>query len=77
MNNGLGILVDQAGDDIYTAKNTDTCQGIGNSGGRRDYGCLGLLLDGAGADVFSVDVQEGVPLVRPLYGVIVDGGHSE
>lgn len=72
MNNALGWLLDGAGDDVYVARDTTNSQGIGNTGGERECGSLGLLLDLGGTDSYSCAVSNGVPKLRPLYGVVWD-----
>lgn len=72
MNNALGVLVDGGGDDVYAARDHTSCQGIGNEGGHRDYGCLGLLLDLGGRDRYSCGAVDNDQLERPLYGAVYD-----
>ena len=72
MNNSLAWLVDGAGDDVYTARDPATTQGVGNEGGFRDYGSLGLLLDLGGRDVYSAGGKNNRALLRPLYGIVDD-----
>ncbi len=72
MNNALGLLLDGAGSDVYSARNNDVCQGIGNTGGHRDYGSLALLLDLDGEDSYSSGKVHGDHRLRPDYGVIYD-----
>jgi hypothetical protein len=49
--NGLGVLFDAQGDDRYYVKSTRNTQGYGNP--RRDYGSVGLFLDGGGHDRYD------------------------
>jgi hypothetical protein len=49
--NGLGVLFDGAGDDRYYVKSLVNTQGYGNP--RRDYGSIGLFLDGGGVDHYD------------------------
>jgi len=72
INNAFALLRDRAGDDAYFARQPDRAQGMGDNGADRDYGCLSLLLDGGGADRYSVDVGEGAVRERPDFGVIAD-----
>jgi hypothetical protein len=72
MNNALAWLLDGAGDDVYTARDTSNAQGVGNTGGERECGSLGLLLDLGGDDAYSCAVSNGVPRLRPLYGIVYD-----
>jgi hypothetical protein len=72
MNNGLAMLVDSSGNDAYFGRRRFECQGIGNTGGLRDYGSLAILLDLAGADVYSCGASDGDRTLRPLYGIICD-----
>jgi hypothetical protein len=72
MNNGLAMLVESSGNDAYFGRRRFECQGIGNPGGQRDYGSLALLLDLAGADVYSCGATDGDRTLRPLYGIIYD-----
>lgn len=50
--NGLGLAIDLAGDDAWLVRNPDNNQGYGNP--RRDFGSLGILLDLAGKDTYSI-----------------------
>lgn len=72
LNNAFALLVDRVGDDAYFARQRDEAQGIGNSGGHRDYGSLALLVDLAGEDRYSGGFSNGVITLRPLYGAVVD-----
>lgn len=72
MNTALAILVDSAGDDSYFARDTETCQGIGNSGDRREYGSIGLMLDLAGRDHTSCGAEDGARMLRPDFGIVYD-----
>ncbi len=72
MNNSFAWLLDGGGDDVYSARDITSAQGVGNNGGDRDYGSLGLLLDLDGRDVYSCGVSNGVPRLRPLYGIVFD-----
>ena len=72
MNNGLALLMDGSGNDIYMARQPDLCQGIGNDGGYREYGSIGLLLDLSGRDSYSCGASDGARLLRPDYGVLYD-----
>lgn len=74
MNNAMGWLLDGAGDDVYSARDVSNSQGVGNSGGERECGSLGVLLDLGGRDTYSCGVSNGVPRLRPLYGVVWDVG---
>ena len=50
--NAVGIAIDLSGDDAWMARNADNCQGYGNP--RRDFGSIGVLLDCAGKDEYSI-----------------------
>ena len=49
--NGIGILMDDTGDDAYSVRGIANTQGYGNF--RRDYGSVGVFLDCAGTDSYS------------------------
>jgi hypothetical protein len=49
--NGTGVLFDASGDDRYYVHSRLNTQGYGNP--RRDYGSIGLFLDGGGADRYD------------------------
>lgn len=72
MNNSVGWLLDAAGDDVYEGRDSDSTQGIGNTGGSRESGSIGLLLDLGGTDRYSSPGVNGRLLLRPNYGVIYD-----
>lgn len=54
--NGLGMLFDAMGDDRYYVKSLKNTQGYGNP--RRDYGSIGLFLDGGGTDRYDGPGQD-------------------
>ncbi len=72
MNNALAVLLDSAGDDAYYARLNDQCQGIGNDGGKREYGSLALLMDLAGRDAYTCGATNGCRLLRPDFGIVYD-----
>ena len=72
MNNSFAWLVDGGGDDVYSARDITSAQGVGNNGGDRDYGSLALLLDLGGRDDYSCGVSNDRPRLRPLYGILDD-----
>lgn len=72
MNNAFGWLLDVAGDDTYRGTDRETTQGVGNHGGTRESGSIGLLLDLGGEDRYSAGVQDDETRVRPYYGVVYD-----
>lgn len=54
--NGLGVLYDAMGDDRYYVKSLLNTQGYGNP--RRDFGSIGLFLDGGGTDRYDGPGQD-------------------
>ena len=72
LNNGLGVLMDSAGNDAYFGRQPDQCQGVGNNGGTREYGSLGILCDLGGKDRYTCGAEDGARLLRPLYGIVYD-----
>ncbi len=74
LNNAFALLVDRAGEDAYFGRQRAGSQGIGNSGGDRDYGSLALLLDLGGTDIYSGGFSNNVITLRPLYGAVYDHG---
>lgn len=72
MNNSFGWLIEGGGDDVYTSRDPASTQGVGNNGGDRDYGSLGLLLDLGGRDAYSSGAGREGPQLRPLYGILYD-----
>jgi len=72
INNSFGLLLDAEGSDAYFGRRPDSCQGIGHDGGRREYGCIGLLLDLAGEDRYTCGAADGARLVRPDFGMVYD-----
>jgi len=72
MNNALGWLLDAEGTDVYDGREPDTTQGVGNTGGTRESGSLGLLLDLGGHDRYSGGGENDRRVLRPLYGVVYD-----
>ena len=76
LNNGLGVLMDSAGNDAYFGRQPDQCQGVGNNGGTREYGSLGILCDLGGKDRYTCGAKDGARLLRPLYGMVYDREES-
>jgi hypothetical protein len=76
MNSALAWLLDADGDDVYVARDPGSSQGIGNSGGERESGSLGLLLDLGGHDRYSCGATDHLRLQRPLYGMVYDVGEA-
>lgn len=72
MNNALAWLLDAAGDDAYVARDPATSQGVGNTGGERESGSLGLLLDLGGNDSYRCAATHDRSLLRPHYGIVYD-----
>jgi len=72
LNNAFALLLDRSGTDGYFARQRGEAQGIGNTGGFRDYGSLGLLVDLRGADIYSGGMSNNITTIRPLYGVVYD-----
>jgi hypothetical protein len=72
LNNAFAVLVDRAGDDAYFGRQRDLTQGIGNTGGFRDYGSLALLLDLDGKDIYSGGFSNRMITLRPLFGAVYD-----
>jgi len=72
LNNSFALLVDRSGTDGYFARQRTEAQGIGNGGGFRDYGSMGLLMDLRGADIYSGGMSSNMTTLRPLYGVVHD-----
>ena len=72
MNNSFAWLLDVAGKDGYFARNTNTCQGVGHDGWKRESGSLGVLTDLAGKDTYSCGAEDGARMVRPDFGIVYD-----
>jgi hypothetical protein len=70
--NGLALLFDSQGNDVYNGRNPDICQGVGFDGYRREYGCLGLLLDLGGRDRYTCRAADRTSMLRPNFGVVYD-----
>ena len=69
--NGLGVLFDATGDDRYYVKSMLNTQGYGNP--RRDYGSIGVFLDGAGTDRYDGPGADGTWWqVRSRWGIGID-----
>lgn len=72
INNALGFLIDSRGEDAYFARRSEACQGAGHYSDFREYDSLSLLLDLADEDVYSSGASNGVPTLRPDFGLICD-----
>jgi hypothetical protein len=54
---GIGLLIDDRGDDMYKAGASTTAQGGGVFDDRKDGESIGILVDGEGRDVFSEGLE--------------------
>lgn len=68
--NGIGVLMDDAGNDSYTVRDPVNTQGYGNL--RRDYGSVGIFIDGGGRDAYSGRGSDGAWWRASEYGIGVD-----
>jgi hypothetical protein len=74
LNNGFAVLFDRAGDDAYFGRQPGRCQGVGNDGGKREYGSIAVLMDLAGRDRYTCGAHDGTRMLRPDFGVVYDVG---
>lgn len=72
INNALAVLADFEGNDVYASALPDEAQGIGNDGGKREFGSLALLLDLGGTDRYACEATNNATLTRPDFGVVFD-----
>jgi len=73
--NGIGMIADDAGDDAYSVRNPANTNGYGNY--RRDYGSVGIQLDGSGADSYSGRGADGEWWAGSDHGIGVDRNENE
>ena len=68
--NGIGILLDRSGRDGYLNKEPGNTRGYGNP--RREYGSIGLFVDGAGDDFYSVSGLDSTVNSKSYWGTGLD-----
>jgi hypothetical protein len=68
--NGIGILIDRSGRDGYLNKEPGNTRGYGNL--RRDYGSIGLFVDGSGDDFYSVGGMDSTINNKSYWGEGLD-----
>lgn len=68
--NGIGMFIDEEGRDGYLNKEPGNCRGYGNP--RREYGSLGIFLDGSGTDFYSEPGYDSTLSNGSLWGTFND-----
>jgi len=68
--NGLSLLVDVKGADFYAIRTENNSYGY--SDWRRDYGMLGIFIDGAGTDKYIQTANNGVSKIKATTGFFWD-----
>lgn len=68
--NGIGLFIDTEGRDGYLNKEPGNCRGYGNP--RREYGSLGIFLDGSGTDFYSQPGYDSTLSNSSLWGTFND-----
>jgi hypothetical protein len=68
--NGIGILIDRSGRDGYLNKEPGNTRGYGNL--RREYGSIGLFVDGSGDDFYSVGGMDSTISNKSYWGEGLD-----
>jgi hypothetical protein len=68
--NGIGMFIDEEGRDGYLNKEPGNCRGYGNP--RREYGSLGIFLDGSGTDFYSQAGYDSTLSNGSLWGTFND-----
>lgn len=68
--NGIGMFIDTEGRDGYLNKEPGNCRGYGNP--RREYGSLGIFLDGSGTDFYSEPGYDSTISNSSLWGAFND-----
>ncbi len=72
--NGIGMLIDESGIDGYLVKDFRNTQGYGNP--RREYGSIGVFIDGSGEDAYSLKM-DSVLVNTSTWGVRNDIAESD
>ncbi len=67
--NAVSLLLDSRGNDAYSARTLNNMQGFSDF--RREYGMVGLFVDGAGRDLYTKPVSDSVHR-KSTYGVFRD-----
>lgn len=72
--NGIGMLFDESGVDGYLVKDFNNTRGYGNP--RREYGSIGVFIDGSGDDAYSIR-QDSVIVNKSTWGVLYDATYTD
>lgn len=67
---GIGILIDESGTDGYLVKDPRNTRGYGNP--RREYGSIGILVDGSGDDYYSQPGYDSTMINSSTWGTSID-----
>jgi len=73
--NGIGVFIDEEGRDGYLNKEPGNCRGYGNP--RREYGSLGIFLDGSGTDFYSEPGYDSTISNGSLWGTFNDAAAQD
>lgn len=68
--NAISIFLDESGDDAYIARNTSNTMGFSDF--RRDYGLIGIFIDGGGKDLYGETTRNNSMTTKSTFGVFAD-----
>jgi len=68
LTNACALFVDRSGDDFYAGRDKASSQASGQVAGPRGYGCVAVLLDLGGDDVYSQGFANGEAWLKPGHG---------
>lgn len=68
--NAISLLLDEQGNDSYVATNSTNTMGFSDF--RRDYGMIGLFIDGGGDDLYGERTKNNTSITKSTYGVFLD-----
>lgn len=68
--NAISLFIDKTGDDAYIARNKGNTMGFSDF--RREYGMIGIFIDGGGNDLYADTLGNNTSTTKSTYGVFAD-----
>lgn len=68
--NAISLFLDRKGDDAYIARTPSNMMGFSDF--RREYGLIGIFIDGGGRDLYADTLRNNTASVQSTYGVFTD-----
>lgn len=68
--NAISLFIDKTGNDAYIARHLPSMMGYSDF--RREYGLIGIFIDGGGKDLYADTLRNDTSTVQSTYGVFSD-----